>query len=1422
MPNPFEKGSIKEALANDSTGKLALGLATIIFGPDKTTKENVESLKQLALGASDQVTSLPAMGGAAFEGVKSVLPPLHSADQAFSDPNSFVDNLLANPAVQLTGKLRKGANELLGTGEARTPGDSFLRNGIGANTLPLPVNKFTCPLLNSPHIAAKLARIATPVTKANDPARMMTQQIFGGSIDAIANEVTNNPAAISNTPAGKIIGDIDLDKDFSLIPSASAQQVPQAIDDVEVIGLDGAPVIPQSVFPPNTGIPDLPFADPEVVPLIPQQELNDAITNLEDQTRRAEQNQTVKDVGKTLIGIGIGAGVLRYRKRQLIQHQKNAGVTGAGPIQDTPADAHIQAILKDNGIIDHVVTGAPTASRNAANKGLNRVDELIGDGAIVLKRHLKELGYPDDEIDSLMGSSKMNHLGITGHFFRTGELGQDTGIKLPALLDMDNDLLVLSRTGKDKLYNETMVAMAELSNRKRSGGVRVGLWGRDQKPVGTEQLIKKIEKGLGDPAVNDLIRKTNEWTDGMLEYLHKRKLLTPAQAEEFKESHTVAGMRMYLPMTEQKGMETLTKKMANIVGPDSTEGQELIGLSNMYARSSEFAGGVKHPMAPMKAMKLYAIRMIEASNRNLLAYETLTRLSNLKTTSGPTGVSLERVQRQGTLRVPAKSAEDALKESDQDVRYIGKSVVDEDGSSSFQFGVNGVVDDKEIREMFTLNSAGKPLNIDLADNAMKSSNVISVMHQGEIHRFLVNDHSLRAQLFAPTPRLQKFYNILSMPKAIGQSLTTGKFSPFQPTAVVYNILNASNVLGLGSFTGLTKNSMFGIMTLLKQGAAEEVGTYTTQKIAADSGIWKYLSPDMKHAIQQKLTDAAGDSMIKSIRREQGKLATGLDMSGKVKFQTTGQIMREFAPDFNKFFGVDQMHLAYRMLGVFNNAMHQGTAFGLAQKMINDLGHAPSPKEIRKISQQAGDIVGDVNSQGTGRLMDLVHATVPYSEPTIAAFRVLGRAAARNPKKFALAYATYIGVPTMTEQAYLETLDEAGITYTDPETGEVLSYKKWFWDNLSDHRKIASFYVHIPGKHPRDGLLFPTSPEWGPGRGFLLDSANAMLNLSGDQDEVDIANPHRVHMRAGLARMFGIPMPTPLAIGLGTVGLEGSLGPNFRFSNNPSDPEGETTFFNIRGPGKGQTVTRYGDTRNVNDAVDQELSILLRSLFMGGERLIAGFADGFKAGAEPRIEGTSTVEGLKFGLQGLGHEFVKKAPFPLNPLWPNQTVPRSKTSRDVHAATSNMQLVDKDFKVRQTDGQASTDGRPFSAEVPVTQDPIYNLAQPHINFALQSIRPMQEEIAVLEKNIRIIGNSFKDINGERLTHTERTAKIDNYTMAINAKMIEIKLEISRHQEAAREEMAGHGLEWTGNFSTLKPRASAPRESITPSELLPPPQ
>lgn len=1419
-----------DALGSDATTKLAIGLQYLLNRPRPTLQEGTESLKQTGLGAADQVTSLPAMVGAGYEGMSMILPPAHELDNVIGSGDasfSFMERLAQNPLAQATGKARKFTNEALGTGEPTNPGDAFLR-AMAGNVLPLPTNKLTAPLLSGTSLPAKIARIATPVVKANDPGRLMGQAAFGGLIDAGANVVTDNKASILNHPTGMVLSDMDQTRDISLVQPAEGGELSFAPVDAEVgeSSTTLPPLPTPSILDPNFKL----FPDPvdaEVGTSMPDTQMQELYQGLEDQTRRAEGREYIKDIGKVLVGIGIAGGAIKYRQGML-KNQVKQGVTGTGPIQTTTADKLIKDMIKGDSEADFVATGKPTATTRAIKAALNRTDEGIGDGAIALQSRLRKLGYDQDQIDTAMGSSKVNYNGVAGHFIRTGELGQGTGITAPSLMDMDLELAKLSKlpvgaTGGTKadLYNDTITYMSELSNRKRSQGKAVGLWDQSGSAIPTRDLVDKIRLGIADPEVNALIRKTNEWTDKMLDYTVARELLTPAAAQQFKDTHTIAGYRMYLPMYEQEGPKSITKMISDILGTDTELGKEMSAISNMYGRSSEFAGGVKHPTIPMRAMKIYAVRMIEAANKNLLAYETLTRLSNIKSTTTPTGVSLQRVNRNGTLRQLAigdDAVKASIKQSDPDVRYIGKSSIDAEGNKTFTYGVNGKVDDSAIIDKFGLRKDGTVRDPDIEAAGIKGSDVVSIMHRGEVHRFLVTDHSLRQQLFGGNPALNRIYNMLSYPKAVGQALTTGKGSPFSLTVPLYNITNAATVLGVGNLGKLTGDTARGVVKLLKSGFAETMGDYASQRMAAEVGIWKHLSPTQRQAFTAKMRDIAGDNLIKSIRREQGRLATGLDLSGKLKNLSPDQIVNEFAPNFVKYFGYDQMHLVYRFAGVLNNAMHQSTAFGLSERMINDLGHAASPQEIRMISQKAGDIVGDVNSKGTGRLMDLIHATVPYSEPTIQAFRVLGRAAIKNPKKFAAAYATYIGVPTAMEQAYLESLDLAtGGGYDDPETGQKISYKKYFWDNISDTRKASAFYFPIPGKHPKEGMPVPFSPEWGPGRGFLLDAMDATFNISGENDLPDI-NDENYHLsKAGVTRAFNIGTPWPIAASLAAGDAEMRIGPEWRTSNDPDDPGGEFSLFKFDSGGNNQRITRYGDTKNVNDAVDTQGSKMLGALFMAGAKYFEGFANEYKAGSEPRLPDTSVTTGLKRGVAGIGDAFMRRGPFPLNPLYPGMTVPRNKSSKDVSGAVNNMKGIDKDFKISITQGKGSLDAKAFAAEVARTQDPIYLLAGPAVSNALEEIKPMQAEIAAMIRNRQTLGNAIQTSNGKKLDLLDRTDEINKITIDINAKNIEMRILLGKRQEQFREQLREKGLNWNGNWTNLKPRASAPLEAVTPSKL-----
>ena len=70
---------------------------------------------------------------------------------------------------------------------------------------------------------------------------------------------------------------------------------------------------------------------------------------------------------------------------------------------------------------------------------------------------------------------------------------------------------------------------------------------------------------------------------------------------------------------------------------------------------------------------------------------------------------------------------------------------------------------------------------------------------------------------------------------------------------------------------------------------------------------------------------------------------------------------------------------------------------------------------------------------------------------------------------------------MEGQILLAKLEDEGINWTDPKTGVTMSYREFYWKNVSREQRMTSYFFPIPGKPPEEAIIFPFIPEWAPGR-----------------------------------------------------------------------------------------------------------------------------------------------------------------------------------------------------------------------------------------------------------------------------------------------------------------------------------------------------
>ena len=131
-------------------------------------------------------------------------------------------------------------------------------------------------------------------------------------------------------------------------------------------------------------------------------------------------------------------------------------------------------------------------------------------------------------------------------------------------------------------------------------------------------------------------------------------------------------------------------------------------------------------------------------------------------------------------------------------------------------------------------------------------------------------------------------------------------------------------------------------------------------------------------------------MINRVRGETGRIQSSLQadtFSGSLN-----DFKHSMGDSFNNAYGPDQIGLVWRMWKGWNDALHEGPAYGAMQKKLGEAikandGAAPTAKQIREAVDFSKTVAGDMRRLGASDMAKAFNASVPFLAGSLLALEL---------------------------------------------------------------------------------------------------------------------------------------------------------------------------------------------------------------------------------------------------------------------------------------------------------------------------------------------------------------------------------------------------------------------------------------------------
>jgi hypothetical protein len=1305
-------------------------------------------IKQGLAGLSDAfISGIPTVAGMVGSAGESVYD-MATSDKEFSGKN-FMEGFdeAAKEGFDKTlfdfgTGARTKTNEILGIKDPVSLEDQAARL-LTSLVVPIPGSSST-GILN------KLGSFLTPVvrTGAGFGKRAGFQAGIGTAIDQGAKGLTGQPMMLSPEAIGGI-------------------EIPSIVGEAEA----------QTLVPKVTTAPTL---VPKVSPtLVPKVTVDQTLQAMEEKVSKQDDYETAKTWGIAVLAILGGASAIKYIKARSL---KNLESNAAFGISENEASAIEKvAIRLKNAPIDEYAG----ILNDARKSGLEFLGEQGVDKSQALANTLRDIGADASTIDHLVSNSHIDVRSLGQRVAETGKFGQGTGLQTHALDKLDLEYAQLNPQ-QQKLFNEAVDAGAEVNRIRNTRNAKRSLWREGRSD---NQLRQMVAAGRLDPQVDVLMKKVSHVFDTHLKYHVKRGTLDVESAIKFRDVFKNAdGSNGYVPLYDAKP-RTYMQMLRRAFGIHTTKGEELDFMAEFHKRTG--IADTK-PLNPLVAMRTYNIHSLEHANTSAYQHQALSHLAGVqlakiagrlfptrfvhgsqgfKTVNDINNLPNSPLKDEYLARIDRND----IPITGRETRLIGTASLD-DGVENARFKL--AEGDKTISNRYS-REGSSDYSIDDIKGSGKGE-VIVVQHKGELVAYHVPDAATRAAMDI-NPQLGAKLQFMNHWKKLMTRMTTGDLSVFGPAGHAF----ASQQVALntfareGAWAGIKSvgQSLKGTGAILARNWSHEVARALAHSHATRTGIGG-VAPGLSKKFSDMLTNKFENSMLNQVRSETGRIQSSYQAD------TFSGSLNDFAAStgsqFSGTFGADQMGMVWRMWKGWNNALHEGPAFGAMQKkmgqsLIDNNGAPLSPQQIRDAVDFSKKVAGDMQRIGASDMAKAFNASVPFSAAMVQSWASIGAAAKGNWGKFIAGASTLIGIPTLTEIFHIESLskqtnpDGTPMTFRYPNTGQnprldgkEWTYSDYYWNGLTSNQRVDNFIYMHPGKPPWEAVIMPVSPEWALFRSAVLDGAStyfnlgqegnlATANLTGVKDEQgrDLEGDlSRHHMFASAQRVLDIPVPPPVAAALSLMGVDFRMGVAFDKSADPEDPGENVSILKAIPHGQGERVTRRsGKTKFANQYLDQNTVAAIQDIFGAAGTLYVGMFEaahaGLTIGEEPGV-----AQAFSMSVDAFSNGLQRQARY-TNPLFGTALRPKvnDEIAQELFARKEGIKALVADANNFAGGGAVSVNGDPnIGNAVVLPDDPVYIKMVESAKALSQQMSAMDKQIAPLRRQLSIIGNStnFKSI------------------------------------------------------------------------------
>jgi hypothetical protein len=1027
------------------------------------------------------------------------------------------------------------------------------------------------------------------------------------------------------------------------------------------------------------------------------------------------------------------------------------------------------------------ITSAIQKVRKPAELG-NELHADYMDATTAIEIGLDSLGTSQQSINRTIHNSRTDPTDMAFNWLEEAQLGQDFAFPArltPIPYDKLNQKFLALTPDQQKVFNDAMTASVDKMERAR--GKATDLWAGGRKA--DNELDPLINAGIADNEVRGLMNAMGQQYELMLRYQVHRGTMTKATASRLMNQSRVNGHVRYMPIykSDPRGFfERLANKYLGYGGRTQRESAFLAE----FAPSDPISKGAH--LNPLEAYRKYAIHTIADANEQSFKANLFDRLS---------GITRDL---RGNPSQYTPTTRTAL-----DTTFIGHA------------------DDLSNPQSLTINKLGHP-NKQFHGKTLGDlekefpGEIVTARYNDQVRVYHVPHKGLRAAAEL-SPRLNNILSVASAWKNLFTRSTTGNLSLFAPFSHAFSAqqtaLNTSARYGLWAGIKSVGEGLKGTGQMMAVDGAKNISTFLGQRIARHmrgTGQTADMAAPMMAGLQRRLDARIKHSMLNQIRRESGRTQAGI---GNIGNGTMEEIMNAVGRNSSDYFGKDQMGLVGNLWNTWNNAWHEGPAYGAMLRHIGEArnaGQQITPQVIRDAADISKSIAGDMRRRGASNFAEAFNASVPFSAAMLQSWNAIGSAAKHDFGKFMLGASALIGVPTLSELAWNKSVGADGKVWTD-DGGQQWTVDDYLWNAYTTQQRVDNFIYMVPGKPPWEAILVPVSPEWSLFRGVVLEAADAIFSLStiGNMENIDQDKTNRSHFWTSLARVTDVALPPVISAGLSAVGADVQLGLRSGVNNAAGEaPSEQMSFIKNIPVGQGD---RYGRATKFDSGhLDETTTAIIQDIFGAAGAAYINVHEAFMTGLT-RKDG-SVTEAVDRSLEAFGGALKSQARYtqPLmgKVLHPNASGDEiTKSYISTKKAMQNLaKQVDSDY---MRGGMMYADGQLVSGDTIILRDDPINL---ELAVYAENLLSMT---STLDQQINQIHSDIKSIPNDRKIGSlkARNDKRDALTMELQTKRAQV-LNLAYDAEYIISQALSNKYrrDIKVRFSEFTPRAQLPTSSI----------